>query len=214
MRCFKEFDDLMFNEEIEQLYLTDIPHIRFDSSRDDNYFTLGILFALGKQIQVDNIKDLSMKDKDLYESLAVYWHKNKCRPNLGGAVKNNVFVIGDVDSEYSDIIKGLNRNGYQLLNSQHLSRPTTAYNKCFDIANKIASSSVVGLKYRETKGVLFALGIFAGLNFIDNNREIVWLNNDRGLNDEFFGDRVVKRLINEDLSVQSSEVLSILQRRK
>ncbi len=77
MRCYKSFDELYFDTEIEDIISNDdVIHIKYDPNKEDIIFLLGILFASGKRIQVDNLSEIK-DDKSFITSLVKHWHEKK-----------------------------------------------------------------------------------------------------------------------------------------
>lgn len=218
MRCYKSFDELYIDDEIKSLIDSDdVIHIKLQKEnydgkpriKKDILFLLGILFAAGKKIQVDNFNEIDLSGDKAFDNLVLYWHKNKLAPQISfKSIKSNGFVISSISKlnikqklEIENHVNRLKRLGYNMFHPciNLIPFSSNGYEVCNDIANAIGRSGTIFLYYSKDSSIsMFELGVAYYCNYLDPAREFVFLNKDQvSLGYDDFADRVVARLIED-----------------
>ncbi|HPE14639.1 MAG TPA: hypothetical protein PLT65_02235 [Bacilli bacterium] len=226
MKCYKSFDELYIDQEIESiLNIEDPVHLKFDSTRKDMLFLLGMLFAAGKQIQLDNLRDVEAKvtESKSFDKMALYWHKNKLKPIVSKkSNKNSIFMICPVRNASQEVVDSLRRIKENLKNrGYHVHYPgddtnkldSVGYNICLANANAIGESNVVGIYYDpESTGTLFDLGVAYFLSKQIPTREYIVFNKDDIIIDKNkFNDRLISLIIEDQ---ETKEVAKSMTRER
>lgn len=211
MRCYKSFDELYIDQEIEDIINSnEVIHIKFNSKKKDMMFLLGILFAAGKKIQIDNINDLTIDDYKSFDKLAYYWHKNRCFAKVSN--QNNphkMFLIctdpkkDEARAEQIDtIIKNANKQDigvYYPKKDTKSMEDNIGFDTCVATANAIGNSNIVGLIYdRESHGMMFEIGVAYYFEYTNNRRSFKLLNEQEiRFDEEDFGDRIILKMLRD-----------------
>lgn len=207
MRCYKNFDELYFESEMEGIMANnDVIHVKYDPNKEDIIFLLGILFASGKRIQVDNLSDVK-NDNSLITELVKHWHEKKASlqipTNINAYNYNSFFLFSPrhMDDKEEIRIRGLveqeKRKGYEVRTSSYIS--DSIYGLCKQNAIGIACSNNIYMYYnRNSRAHVFDLGMIYYFSYLNRNRSFRLLNEDSlnlDLND--FSDRVVHKMVQD-----------------
>ncbi len=206
MKCYKSIDELYFDDEIRDILSSnDVIHIKYNPNKKDIVFLLGILFASGKRIQVDNISDIK-DDNSLITNLVRHWHNNKTSlqlPSENRLVFNSFFIypINQLEDKEEfrirELIEQERKKGYKVETSGFIS--DSAYGICKQNAIAIANANNIYMYYSsKSRASMFDLGMIYYFNSINRNRSFRLLN-EKSLKFDYndFGDRVVFKMIEE-----------------
>jgi hypothetical protein len=209
MKCYKSFDELYFDDEIKDILSdNDVIHIKYDPNKKDIIFLLGILFASGKRIQVDNLNDVK-DDGSLITTLVKHWHNNKASlqlPTGNNFVFNSFFIypINQLEDKEGfrirEIVEQERKKGYGVTTSGFIS--DSAYGLCKQNAIAIANSNNIYMHYSsKSRASMFDLGMVYYFSSINRNRTFRLLNEGSiKLDYNDFGDRVVSKMLEDQRS--------------
>lgn len=186
-------------EEIEKIDEADTVYVKFDATRKDILFLIGILFAANKKIEVLNKEELNLlTETKSFDKMVCHWEERKEGPNIiNNSSDNKIFFIcpvRNITEEQKNLINNyvsdIEEQGYLIHNPNRDTNQIDdiGFRICKDNGTAVAESQSIHIFYdSNSRGTLFDLGIsyyFKKPLVIANKDSVLW-------NREDFGDNVI-----------------------
>lgn len=187
------------DKEIEKIESSDTVCVRFDATRKDILFLIGIIFAANKKIEILNKEDLNLlTETKSFDKMVNHWEERKEGPNIiNNSNYNKIFLIcpvRNITAEQKNLINNyvsdIEEKGYSIHNPNRDTNQidSIGFRICKDNGTAVAESQSIHIFYdSNSRGTLFDLGMsyyFKKKLVIANKDSVLW-------NREDFGDNVI-----------------------
>lgn len=187
------------DKEIERIDASDTVYVKFDATRKDILFLIGILFAANKKIEILNKEELNLlTETKSFDKMVSHWEERKEGPNIiNNSNENKIFLIcpvRNITEEQKKLINNyvsdIEEQGYLIHNPNRDTnqKDNIGFRICKDNGTAVAESQSIHIFYdSNSRGTLFDLGMSYYLKkplVIANKDTVLW-------NREDFGDNVI-----------------------
>lgn len=197
---------------------SDTVDTNLDVNNKIHLFSLGVMFAAGKKINLKNKSSFKLDGPKSFEKMAYQWEKER----RGVILKNEnddqkAFLICSVRNADEELKKDLMKKVEDLEKNYIVYYPArdtnqiddTGYRICKDNANAISNAKHIFINYsRESVGTIFDLGVAYYFQLQNMDRTFEVLNKDEFVfNEKDFGDIALESFLN----LQKKEEKSIVR---